>query len=32
MNEQELAKITKRFRGVDEQKYLDIVRNHLNRR
>jgi hypothetical protein len=32
MNDQELVKITKRFRGVDEQKYLDIVRNHLNRR
>jgi hypothetical protein len=32
MNDQELVKITKRFRGEDEQKYLDIVRNHLNRR
>ncbi len=32
INDRELIKITKRFRGVEEPKYLDIVRNHLSRR
>jgi len=32
MNDQELVKITKRFRGEDEQKYLDIVKNHLQKK
>jgi len=32
MNDQELVKITKRFRGEDEQKYLDIVKNYLQKK